>query len=121
MQIILNSDKNTDGSLAMTKHLEEVVGDAMSRFADHVTRVEAYLSDENSLAKAGPDEIQCKLEARLAHYDPVVVKDHAKTAHQAISGAAAKLKRAVSTVLAKHDPRHAGHEKIDDLIVPPDA
>src|SRR6218665_2595461 len=80
----------------------------MGRFGEHVTRVDAYLSDANSQAKAGPDEIHCKLEARLAHRPPVVVQDHAATAHQALNGAAVKLKRAVATVLEKHDPRRAG-------------
>lgn len=107
MQVLLNTDANTDGRHEMAEHLEGVVKDAMGRFVDHVTRVEAYLTDANSQAKAGPDDIHCTLEARLAHHEPVVVKDHAPTAHQAINGAAAKLKRAVSTILAKHDPRHA--------------
>ena len=35
--------------------------------------------------------------------DPVVVKDDAGAAHQAIRGAIGKLKRAVATALAKHD------------------
>ena len=36
---------------------------------------------------------------------PVVVKDHAANAHQAIHGAMDKLKRAVGTALDKHAPR----------------
>jgi ribosome-associated translation inhibitor RaiA len=106
MQILLNSDKNTDGSEEMSAHLQSVVGDAMDRFAEHITRIEVYLSDANSAAKASPDDIHCKMEARLVHRDPIVVMDHAATAHQAISGAVGKLKRAVTTVLGKHDPRH---------------
>ena len=39
-------------------------------------------------------------------HEPVVVKDHAGTAHHAINGAVGKLKRAVTTVIEKHDPRH---------------
>ena len=35
--------------------------------------------------------------------DPVVVKDDTGAAHQAIRGAISKLKRAVTTTLAKHD------------------
>lgn len=107
MQVLLNTDSNTDGRHEMSEHLESVVQDAMDRFAEHVTRVEAYLSDANSQAKGGPDQIHCTLEARLSRHEPVVVKDHAATAHQAINGAAAKLKRAVANVLGKHDPRHA--------------
>lgn len=108
MQIILNSDKNSDGSEAMIAHVQSVVGDAMTRFVDHLTRIEVYLSDANSVAKPGPDDIHCKMEARLVHRDPIVVTDHAGSAHQAIQGALGKLKRALSTTLGKHDPRHAG-------------
>ena len=81
----------------------------MSRFGEHITRVEAHLSDANSAAKANPDEIHCTLEARLVHRDPIVVKDHAATAHQAINGAVGKLERAVATAIEKHDPRRARH------------
>jgi ribosome-associated translation inhibitor RaiA len=105
MQILLNTDPHTDGRHEMAQHLDTVVKDALSRFGEQVTRVEAHLSDANSHVKAGPDDIHCTLEARLVGFDPVVVKDHAGNAHQAIQGAVAKLKRAIATVVDKHDPR----------------
>ena len=105
MQVLLNTDPHTDGSHEMAEHLEATVKDALGRFGGQITRVEAHLSDANSHAKAGPDEIHCTLEARLAGLEPVVVKDHAATAHQAIHAAVSKLKRAVITALAKQDPR----------------
>ena len=105
MQVLLNTDPHTDGSLEMASHLETVVKDALGRFGGQITRVEAHLSDANSHAKAGPDEIHCTLEARLAGREPVVVKDHADTAHQAIHAAVGKLKRAVISALSKQDPR----------------
>ncbi len=103
MQVILNTDQHVDGRHAMATHLEAVVKDAMHRFGEHVTRVEAHLSDVNSHAKGSDDDIQCKLEARLAGFEPVLVKDSAGNAHQAINGAVNKLQRAVATVLEKHD------------------
>ncbi len=106
MQVFLNTDPHTDGRHEMADHLSSVVKDALARFGEHVTRVEAHIADENSHAKANPDEIQCTLEARLAGREPVVVKDRAANAHQAIQGAVGKLKRAIATVLEKHDPRH---------------
>jgi ribosome-associated translation inhibitor RaiA len=112
MQVLLNTDSNVDGRHEMADHLEKVVSDAMSRFGEHITRVEAHLSDANSAAKANPDDIHCTLEARLVHHDPIVVKDHAATAHQAINGAVGKLKRAVTTAIEKHDPRRAGDASI---------
>ena len=105
MQILLNTDHNTDGRHEMAEHLSTVVKDALGRFGEQITRVEAHLADENSHVKTTPDEIQCTLEARLVGLDPVVVKDRAGSAHQAIQGAAGKLKRAVATILEKHDPR----------------
>ena len=103
MQVLLNTDPHVDGRHQMAAHLEEVVKDALSRFAEHVTRVEAHLADANSHAKSTPDDIHCTLEARLVGMEPVVVKDHANTAHQAIHGAVGKLKRAITTAVEKHD------------------
>ena len=105
MQVLLNTDPHVDGRHHMAEHLTTVVTDALGRFGEHITRVEAHIADENSHLKAAPDEIQCTLEARLVGRDPVVVKDRAGSVHQAINGAVGKLKRAVATVLDKKDPR----------------
>lgn len=118
MQVLLNTDPNVDGRQAMSDHLEAVVKDAMHRFGEHVTRVEAHIADVNSQAKGSDDDIQCTLEARLAGLEPVVVKDHAGNAHQAINGAAGKLQRAVGSLLAKHDRKRPGHAADDPLIDP---
>jgi len=109
MQILLHSDPHADGSQLMANHLTTVVNDAMAHFAEHITRVEAHLSEVHSQAKSSPDGSHCTLEARLIGLEPVIVKDHAGSAHQAIDGALHKLKRAVESALAKHDPRqHRG-------------
>ena len=105
MQVLLNSDPNTDGSHLMAEHLEAVVKDALGRFGERITRVQAHLSDANSQAKASADGVHCTLEARLQGLDAVVVKEQAGNAHQAIEGAVRKLKRAVGAEIAKHDPR----------------
>lgn len=107
MQVLLNTDPNVDGRVQMSEHLEAVVKDALGRFGEHITRVEAHLADANSSAKTHANDIQCTLEARLKGRDPLVVKDHAGTAHQAINGAVSKLKRAIATALEKHDPRRS--------------
>ena len=112
MQVLLNADHHTDGRHEMAEHLTMVIKEALGRFGEQITRVEAHLADENSHVKAGPDEIQCTLEARLVGREPVVVKDRAGNAHQAIHGAVGKLKRAVATVLEKHDPRHESQRAV---------
>jgi ribosomal subunit interface protein len=126
MQVLLNTDANIDGGRAMADHVESVVKDALDRFAEHVTRVDAHLTDANSRQKTHPDEIHCTLEAKLIGLEPVVAKDHANTAHQAIRGATGKLQRAIGAALAKHDSRrHAAslsdREGTDPRSPPDDA
>ena len=104
MEVFLHTDPNTDGSRLMAEHLETVVKHALSRFGERITRVEAHLSDLNSQSKGGANDIQCLLEARVVDVNPVVVKEHADTAHQAIEGAVHKLRRAVEAAIEKHDP-----------------
>jgi ribosome-associated translation inhibitor RaiA len=105
MQVFLNSDPHVDGRHQMSEHLTLVVRDGLARFGEQITRVEAHIVDVNNPQKTSPDEIQCTLEARLVGLEPVVVKERAGNPHQAIQGAVGKLKRAVATVLEKHDPR----------------
>lgn len=107
MQILLNTDSHTDGREAMSAHLESVVKEALGHYGERITRVEAHLTDANGASKGGLDDIQCKLEARPVGLEPVVVKDRAATAHQAIQGALRKLERALASTFEKHDPRHA--------------
>ena len=106
MQVLLNTDHHIHGGTEMADHLTTVVKDALARFGEHVTRVEAHIADENGLAKTAANEVQCMLSASLVGRDAVVVKSRADSAHQAIAGAASKLKRAVASALEKHDPRH---------------
>jgi len=105
MQVLLNTDPHIDGRQAMSQYLETVVTEALGHYGERITRVEAHLSDANSPAKANTDEIHCTLEARLVEFDPVIVKERAGTARQAIHGAVGKLERALSSALGKHDPR----------------
>lgn len=110
MQVLLNTDIHIDGRQAMSDHLESVVKEALGHYGERITRVEAHVSDANGAAKAGPDDIHCTLEARPVSREPVVVKNRAGTAHQAIHGALRKLERALATAFEKHDPRHDPRE-----------
>lgn len=109
MQILLHSDSHTDGSPEMQQAVENLLTDALGRFGDQITRVEAHLTDPNLHPnKALPDEIHCTLEARLRRYEPVVVKAHAANPLLAVQGATAKLRKAVETVVEKHEPKRGG-------------
>lgn len=105
MQILLHTDSHVDGNHPLAAHLDTVVKESLGHLSDRITRVEAHVTDANSHSKTNPDDVHCTLEARLTGLDPVVVKDSAPNAHQAIHGAIGKLKRAITTVLEKHDAR----------------
>lgn len=113
MQVLLNTDPHTDGRQAMAEYLEAEVAAVLGHYGERITRVEAHLSDANSPAKANTDEIHCTLEARLVGLDPVVVKDRAGSAHQAIHGALGKLERALTSTIGKHEPRHKSRPRTD--------
>lgn len=106
LQILLHADALNDGSPAMAEHLQDVLGAALSRFGERVTRVQVHLSNAKGGVRPGFADMHCTLEAHLAHEESVVATEHAGTAHQAIAGASRKLRRAVGAALARHDPRH---------------
>ena len=100
MQIQFNTDESVDGREALALHAEEVVRKVLDRFSDEVTRVEIHLSDVNG-QKAGENDKRCLMEARVAGRQPVAVTDQAGSLHQAIDGAAQKLKRSLDSTLGK--------------------
>jgi ribosome-associated translation inhibitor RaiA len=120
MQVLLNTDPQLDGRHKMAEHLDTIVREALSRFDEQITRVEAHVAEAGDHASATPGDVICTLEARLVGLEPVVVKDHAATPHQAMHDAVAKLKRAVGTVLDKHD-RKRGNARIGDVDADADA
>lgn len=106
MQINVNTDKTIERHASLDDHVQTVVTAAIGRFAEHITRVEVHLSDNNSQKSADGDN-RCLMEARVTGYQPIAVSDHAATLHQAISGAADKLKRAIDSALGRlNDKRH---------------
>lgn len=108
MQIQINTDKTIERHSGLDEHVQTVVSNALQRFGEQITRIEVHLSD-NLGQKSADGDNRCLMEARLTGLQPIAVSDHAATLHQAISGAADKLKRAVDSAVGKlHDSkRHA--------------
>ncbi|MRV76341.1 ribosomal subunit interface protein [Duganella sp. FT92W] len=100
MQINVNCDKTIERHAGLDSHVQTVVQTAISRFSEHISRVEVHLSDNNREKSLDGDN-RCLIEARVNGLQPVAVSDHAATLHQAINGAADKLKRALDSALGK--------------------
>lgn len=100
MHIEISTDNNIDGSDALTKHIKELVSNALAHFDNHITRVEVHLSDANA-GKSGQDDMHCMIEARLEGRQPTAVKHSAATLDQAAKGAADKLKNLLESVIGR--------------------
>jgi ribosome-associated translation inhibitor RaiA len=104
MQIQINTDHNIEGHESLAARISGVIENTLSRFSDHITRVEVHLSDENSDKKDGYDNMRCMIEARLEGRQPIAVTHQATTLDEAVDGAADKLTNLIETTLGRlHD------------------
>ena len=113
MQIQLNTDHNIEGHEALAAQVSSVVEIALSRFSEHITRVEVHLNDENSDKKGGNDDIRCLMEARFEGRQPIAVTHQAASLDQAVDGAVDKLTRLIESTLGRL--RNAESHRADPL------
>ena len=109
MQIQINADHHIENSVARDQWARSVVESALGHLADHVTRVEVHLSDENA-ATGGAADKRCMMEARLNGRAPIAVTNHAESLDAAVNGGARKLVHAIEHELGRagkhaHDAR----------------
>jgi hypothetical protein len=92
---------STDNHIANDARLVEIVRDAatnaLGRFVDRVTRVDAHFADENG-GKGGATDTRCSLEARVAGHQPSGVTHHASNVKDALSGALTKLEKVLAGI-----------------------
>jgi ribosome-associated translation inhibitor RaiA len=100
MQVIVNSDHHITGDETLHERVQTIVEDALDRFADRITRVEVFLSDEAG-GKHGAKDKRCVMEARPSGLGQVAASNEAPTVLEAIEGAAHKLQRALGHALGK--------------------
>ena len=114
MQIQVNTDKTITNHAGLDEHVQTVVGNALHRFGEQITRVEVHLSD-NLVQKSADGDNRCLMEARITGYKPIAVSDHSATLHQAIGGASAKLKRAIDSALGRLQDKDK-HQSAKDAV-----
>lgn len=105
MQIQVNTGKNIEGGERLAHYVKTTVNAKLHRFVEHVTRIEAHLSDETS-HKSHDEDKKCVLEARPAGKPPVAVTHLAPTLDQAIHGAVEKMERVLESTFG-----HSSHPK----------
>jgi ribosomal subunit interface protein len=111
MQIQINTGHNIQVHEALAAEVNGIVESALSRFSDHITRVEVHLSDENSAKKVGHDTMRCVMEVRLKGRQPIAVSHQAATKGEAITAAADKLSSLIEHTLGRQ--RHQERRQTD--------
>ena len=115
MQVQVETDNHVEGREKLIEHVEGVIHDAVDRYEDRVTHVEAHLGDVNSGDKSGAADMRCMFEARLAGLKNIAVKHQAESLHLAIEGAADKLTKALESTLGKMQDRQKRHRGTGEL------
>ncbi len=106
MEIYVRTDNNIDGSGKLTAYVEREVAAALSRFSDHITRIDVHLSDEGGGRTTGAD-IRCMIEARPAGQTPVTVTDDAGSVDAALTGAIHRLSHLLESHEGRQQDQHA--------------
>ena len=115
MQVQVETDNHVEGREKLIEHVEGVIRDAVDRYEDQVTHVEAHLGDVNGGDKSGSDDMRCMFEARVAGLKNIAVKHQAESLHLAIEGAADKLTKALESALGKQQDRQRRHRGTGEL------
>ncbi|HPI68250.1 MAG TPA: ribosome-associated translation inhibitor RaiA [Bacteroidales bacterium] len=100
MKIQLNSDNNIQISEKLEAFVTEKLNHALKRFEDRITRIEVYLSDQNA-RKESPDDVQCKIEARIKDLQPVIVTGKNNSKEKALNDAINKMKAALDKITGR--------------------
>ncbi len=100
MTIQINTDNNLNVHEAFGNKLDDLLSEELSRFSEHITRLEVHLSDENGF-KEGLNDKRCLLEARLEGRQPIAVTGLANTYELAVDSAIDKLTTSLGTILGR--------------------
>jgi len=101
MKITINTDKHIRLEADRAEQWESEIATSLQRFSEWITRVEVHLTDENSEARGGPDDIRCLMEARPAGQQPVSIEVREATPDQAIQEGIKTLERRLSNMAEK--------------------
>jgi ribosome-associated translation inhibitor RaiA len=105
MQVQVNTDDHIQGGDSLAQWISDECKSRLSRFQDHVTRLEVYLSDLDA-GKSGANDKRCRIEARVTGRQPVTVSDDSDKMATAFIGASDKLARALDADLGRLKDRH---------------
>jgi ribosome-associated translation inhibitor RaiA len=96
MVIQVNTDRNIDGNSNFENYVKSTIESELDRFKN-ITRVEVYFSDQNG-EKFGTNDINCRIEARIAGLKPISVIERSFDINSSLSGSINKLKTMLNKI-----------------------
>jgi ribosome-associated translation inhibitor RaiA len=114
MNIQVNIGHNKGDHEQIIQYIESVVNNTLGHLAEHISRIEVHLSDENNKKEGGYDK-RCMMEARLQGHQPIAITNISDNIGQSINGAADKLKSSLDHTLGRlsdHEGRKHYHTKV---------
>ena len=115
VKIQIQTDKDIENRKELTPRVEAEVAEALSHFAEHLTRVEVHLRDESAGRSTGADQ-RCMLQARPAGQEPVAVTHHAASMDEAVGGALDKMQSLLASKFGRIHDQRTGRTTIDDHL-----
>ena len=105
MQVHVHTDDHIQGGESLAQWVQDEAKTRLARFAENLTRVEAFLTDVDA-GKSGTNDKRCRMEARVAGRPPVTVTADADKMASAVTDALDKLTRVLDTELGRVKDRH---------------
>lgn len=105
MQVQVNTDDHIHGGESLAQWVNDEALSRLSRFRDHITRLEVFLTDLDG-SKSGVKDKRCRLEARVASRQPVSVTADGDKMATAFMDAVDKLIRALDADLGRVKDRN---------------
>lgn len=116
MNIEIRTDKNIQNSDRLIGYVRTELAQEFQRYSERITQFSVHISDENSRAKGGDDDIRCMVEVKPAGLSPVVVTHNGKNIDTALHGAIDRAKRSLEHAFEKREnPRGGKLELADEL------
>lgn len=111
MEIQVRVDNNLPDKAELLSSTEDDVSAVLGAFQRRITRVQVHVADETP-GKGGATDIRCQIEVHPVDHEPVVVTHRAVTTHEAVHGAARRMREQLVSLFGRLDRRHPGAESI---------
>ena len=100
MTILFNTDRNLTVHDDFKNKLSSHLSEKLTRFSEHITRLEVHLSDENG-HRTGPHDKKCLLEAKVEGRPAVAVSADAQNYELAVDAAVEKLRSSLASIFGR--------------------